>query len=480
MKHARRNAFRMLLVISLLAVVFPWMKAAAQDDQTPPPPPQMQPTPVDVTVANDKDAPAQTPAEQAPAEEPSFDKAPINLATGQTLRVTRSPLRWGHFSLLTFDALQVYDSNYLFLKDHPVSAQAGAMQGLLVFALKTGRTNFSVQYRPQLWVSGDTTQGDYASHAVDFHASRRVSPEWYFNLSDQYQWSADRGRLDQIGFTPDYATSSANQNPFLTANRRLISNTADFTVDHNFTAHNTLEFRARHQFIELSALPNDGTTTPDPLAIAMKQQIFGAELGWNYAWRHDNSIGIRYAYDREYFQNFQDLTQFHSVLFGFSRRLTSSLLLRVSAGPTLIEPAIPLSLVPQDTQFTYQGSAALFKTFRRSAMSVSYSRNNAFTGQINSTLNDRVDASYSERFFRRLDLTVGGTYIRQGFSAGTHLIGKSGWTEIDYRLGPSWSFYTTFSYLTQGGGPVLFGPRYLVTSGIRWSWNPGRESTGHM
>jgi hypothetical protein len=480
MKQARHNAFRMLLVISLLALVFPWMKAAAQDDQTPPPPPQEQPTPVDVTVANDKDAPAQTPADQAPAEGPSFDKAPINLATGQTLRVTRSPLRWGHFSVLSLNAMQVYDSNYLFLKNNPIAAHAGAVQGLLVFAIKTGRTNFSVQYRPQVWFSGETTQTDYASHLVDFHASRRLSQEWSLNVSDQYQWSADRGRLDQIGFTADYSTNNINQNPFLAQGRRVLSNFADISLNHNFSAHNTLEFRARHQYIQLSALPGDATA-PDPLTVATQEQIFGGEVAWNHAWRRDNSVGIRYAYDREYFQDFTGSAQFHSALFGFSRRLTSSLLLRVTAGPTMMQPATPLGAVlAPDPQFTYQGSAAVFKTFRRSAMSASYSRNNAFTGQISTNLNDRFDASYSQRFFRRLDVVVGGAYIRQELSAGAHLIGKSGWTEIDYRLTPSWSFYTTYSYLTQGGGPLLFGPRQLITSGIRWSWNAGREPYGRM
>ena len=480
MKQARHNAFRMLLVISLLAVVIPWTKATAQDDQTPPPPPQAQPTPVDVTVANDKDAQAQTPADQAQAEEPSFDRAPLNLATGQTLRVTRSPLRWGHFSVLSFNAMQVYDSNYLFLKNNPIAAHAGAVQGLLVFAIKTGRTNFSVQYRPQVWFSGETTQTDYASHLVDFHASRRLSQEWSLNVSDQYQWSADRGRLDQIGFTADYSTNNINQNPFLAQGRRVLSNFADISLNHNFSAHNTLEFRARHQYIQLSALPGDATA-PAPLTVATQEQIFGGEVAWNHAWRRDNSVGIRYAYDREYFQDFTGSAQFHSALFGFSRRLTSSLLLRVTAGPTMMQPATPLGAVlAPDPQFTYQGSAAVFKTFRRSAMSASYSRNNAFTGQISTNLNDRFDASYSQRFFRRLDVIVGGAYIRQELSAGAHLIGKSGWTEIDYRLTPSWSFYTTYSYLTQGGGPLLFGPRQLITSGIRWSWNAGREPYGRM
>ena len=474
MNRANKKMFRMLLAVCFLAAFFPLMKVAAQDETpAPTPPPEEQQAPPDVSPQKDQ-VPAQTQEQAAAADDQSYDKAPINLATGQVLRETRSPLRWGHFSILSFNAVQVYDSNYLFRKDSPVSAQAGAVQGLLVYAIKTGRVNFSVQYRPQVWMSSDTTQVDYASHLADLHFSRRISPKWSFNVSDQYRWAADRGRLDQIGFMADYSTSNANQNPFLIAGRRMISNGAEMSIDHNFTAHSSIEFAALHQFIELSALP-PGVTTPDPLATETRQQNMGGRFGWSYQWSHNNSLGIHYAYDRQYFQDSRGTAQFHSVLFGFSRRLASSLVLQVSGGPTLMLPTkLEGATQTPDPVPTYQGSAALFKTFRRAAMSVSYSRNDDFTGQISDNLNDRVNVSYSQRFFRRLDLLLGGAYVRQNYSSGAHLYGKSGWTEIDYRLTPSWSFYTTYSYLTQAGGPTLFGPRHLVTSGIRWSWDSGR------
>jgi hypothetical protein len=466
--------FRMLLAVCLLAVIFPWTNAAAQDETpSPTPVPDEQQARPDLTLQKDQ-IPAQT-QEQLPADDQSYDKAPINLATGQLLKVTSSPLRWGHFSVLSFNAVEVYDSNFLFRKDNPLSAQAGAVQGLIVYAIKTGRMNFSLQYRPQIWVSSESTQFDYASHLLDMHASRRISPQWSVNFSDRYQWAADRGNLDQIGLTSDYASNNTNQNPFLVGGRRLISNIADFSVAHNFTAHNSLEFSARHQYISLSALPI-GSTVPDPVATENTQQIIGGQLGWSYQWSRNNSLGIHYAYDREFFQDFTSSAQFHSVLFGFSRRLTSTLVLQVNGGPTLMVPdKAPGAIQAPDIRQTYQGSAALFKTFHRAGFTLSYSRSNDFTGQVSDGLNDRFGATYSERFFRRLDLVVGGAYVRQNYLSGAHLLGKTGWTEIDYRLSPSWSFYTTYSYLTQGGGPTLYGPRHLVTSGIRWSWDAGRN-----
>lgn len=466
-----------LLGIFLLGLLCPLATAVAQDPAptpTPAPEEQQAPTAVD---AQRLDAAPPLPQEQQPVEEDSsYDRPSVNLATGQVLKNTLSPLHWGHLSLLSFDLLQVYDSNYLFLKDNPVSAQAGAVEGLVAYTLKTGRTNLSLQYRPQVWMSSDAAQFDYTSHAADLHLSRRFSPKWAVNFTDQYQWVADRGHLDTIGFTPDYSASKVNQGAFLSAGRHLMSNTADITVDHNFTAHSSVEILARHQYIQLSSLPaGSAAATIDPAAAYSMQQIYGGQLGWNYQWTRNNSLRVHYAYDQEYFHDSHSTAQFHSAQFGFSRQLRPSLVFQVSGGPSLVLPATqPGATQAANRQISYQGSAVLFKTFHRAGITLSYSRNDNFTGQISDGLNDRVDASLSERLFRRIDLLLGGAYIRQNYSSGAHLQGKSGWTEVHYRLSPSWSLYATYSYLTQDGGPTLFGPRQLITSGIRWSWDPGR------
>jgi hypothetical protein len=466
----------MLLGICFLAAFLSSTEASAQDETpSPTPTPDEQRAPTGTDLQKDQDRPPMP--EEAPAtDHESFDRTPVNLATGQLLNTTRSPLHWGHLSLLSFDLMQVYDSNYLFLKDNPLSAQAGAAQALLVYAIKTRRTNLSFQYRPQLWVSSDTTVVDYASHSLDLHASRQTSPKWAINFSDQYQWREDSGRIDSIGFTPDYSSSNIHQSPFLAAGQRLISNTAEVTIDNNLTAHSSFEILARHQYIQLSQ--SDITSPPPgtPAAPDSTQQIYGGQIGWNYQWSRNNSFGFHYGYDRQDFQATDSTVQFHSALLGLSRRLGRTVVVQISGGPSLMQvPVPPGSAQVEKNQLTYQASAVLFKTFRRAGVTLSYSRNDSFTGQITDRLNDRVDASITKRFVRRTDLVVGGSYIRENFSSGAHRYGKSGWAQVNYRLGSSWSLYGTYSYLTQNGGAVAFGPRHLVTSGIRWSWNAGRS-----
>jgi hypothetical protein len=465
----RGNAGKLFAV--LLMLVLAGTAALAQEESAPstqPPAQDKQASPD--TATQRADVPPPSPDESLSTL--SFERPATNLATGTVLTTTRSPFRWGNLSVLSVDALQVYDSNYLFRKDNVLPVHAGAIRGLLVYAVKTGHGTFSLQYRPQFWASGETSQFDYASHMVDFHTFRYLSSQWAINISDQFASVPDRGRLEQIGFSSDYTTSTSTQNPFLATGRRLLTNAFGVSVDHRFTARDRMEFLVRHQYIRLSE-PDNGTVQ-DPAAVLSEQQDIGGELGWTHTWRRENELGIKYAYDREYFQDFQSSAQLHSVLIGISRRLRPSLLLRVSGGPALLLPAkAGGSTLPTDSRTTYQASAALFKKFTRSGLTLSYSRSNNFTGQISDNLNDRYDVSYSQHWSHRIDTVIGAAYVRQALTAQT-LQGKSGWTEVDYRLNRSWSFYGTYSYLTQAGGPLLYGPRHLVTSGIRWSWDAER------
>lgn len=420
---------------------------------------------------NQDNQPSPAASETAsPAPDLSFERPTVNLATGQVLSKTRSPFHWGNFSVMSLSFLQVYDSNYLFLKDNQKSAQAGAVQGLLVYSLKSSRSDFNLQYRPQFWASDEFQQFDYSSHMVDFHTFRYLAQDWGININDQFQYAPDRGRLEQVGFSPDYSAGLSTQNPFMATGRRLVSNAADISLDHRLGAHDRIDFTGRHQYIHVSNDPTAAAT--DPFSSATQQQDFGGQFGWTHTWRRDNEFGVQYSYDREFFEGFDSDAQLHGVLVGFSRRLFPSLLLRAGAGPALLMPAKPKGAIqPLDNQITFQANAALYKSFRHSGMTLSYSRNNNFTGAISDGLNDRFDVSYSQRFFRRVDVVIGGAYLRQDYSIGPHLYGKSGWSEIDYRLSRAWSLYGSYTYMTQTGGPVLFGPRQLVTSGIRWTWD---------
>jgi len=472
------RATRKLAVPWLFAAVllFATLPAFAQDEPAHPPQnadeQQADQTNNDVQKQNRTDqGPSAQPTPQTTApSDLTLEQPTVNLATGQVLSKTRSPFRWGNLSLMSINLLQVYDSNYLFVKDNPPSAQAGAVQALFVYALKSSRSDFTIQYRPQVWISDQTQQFDYANHSVNFNTYRSLAPDWALNLSNSFQYTPDDGRLNQIGFSPDYTTGTSSQNPFLATGRKLLSNAAALSLEHTIDAHNQIEMGGRYQYIHVWEDPTVAAT--DPFSAATEEQDVGAHIGWAHTFRRDNSVGVQYSYDREFFQGFDSDAQLHGVMVNFSRRLRPSLLLRGGAGPTWLMPATPPGAVgkPAGT-LTFQANATLYKTFRHSGITLSYSRNNSFTGSISDGLNDRFDGSYSQRFFRKVDVLVGGTYIRQGYSNTPYLYGSSGWSQVDYRLSRSWSVYGSYTYMTQNGRAAQYGPRQLIASGIRWSWD---------
>jgi len=352
---------------------------------------------------------------------------------------------------------------------------------LLVFSLKRSRFNLDLQYRPQIWISEGQSQLDFASQVVDLHTQRYLTRSWTLNITDQFQSAPDRARLAQGAFFSNYDTGTSTQNPFLATGRHFLTNAFTTSADHAFSARNHLNLLFRTHYIHLSALDDPAAAQAgDTFAGVTQEHDFGGQIGWTHTFGRDHDFGILYAYDREYFQDFQDSAQLHSVILTYSMRLRPSLLMRLTGGPTLMQPAAPKGAVaPPGSRKTYQVSGSLYKTFRRSAMTLSYSRNNNFTGQISDDLNDRLDLSYSKKFFRRMDVTAGGAFVRQNYSVGTHLLGKSGWLEVDYRLGRAWSIYSMYSYLTQRSGPAPFGPSQLVMTGIRWSWDSEPRGNAH-
>ena len=457
----------------LLTMIFLLTCAASaqQEPVSPKAEPQEEEQPVTTT---DEHKPADLTASSASAPEaynPGLEIQAVDLETGQTLSRQLSPVRWGRFSLISFEALQAYDSNFLFRKIDPISAQAGAIQGLLMYTIKNRLWNFDLQYRPQLWVSTDQTVFDGSSNLLDLHTFRYIAPRWALNLDDQFHTAPDRG-LGRVGFTPNFVNGTANENPFLGDGRRFTTNLFTATLNHDVSARDRTSFLFRHQYVHLSALPSNQTGPQGTFLGVTQQQNFGGEVAWVHNISRDHAFGVHYAYDREYFQGFEGSAQLHGILFSYWKRLRPSWMLRLSGGPALMLPATPKGATASpELRKTYQLWASISKSFRRSGILVSYSRNHNFTGQISDNFNDRLDASFSQRLPRRFDFTVGGSYVRQNFSAAPNTIGRSAWAEVDYHLSPSWSLYTTYNFLGQSSSALPFGPRNLVTTGIRWSWD---------
>jgi hypothetical protein len=394
-----------------------------------------------------------------------------NIETGQPLLPSISPLRWKHLSLLSFDASYIYDSNYFLLPNAPVTASGSIISGLMLFTFKIRHVDLDFQYLPQIEVSQTGAQYAYANQLFNVHTFIHLTPRWVVNLSDKFQSTPNNGNLDEASFIPNTSDGTALRSSILAGARGSLTNTFTASVDRKLNGRDRISLLFQHEIDNLSSLPGDQLAAQAGNPVLTQQRNVRAEFGWYRRLQQENEVGVRYAYLHESFPQAQTSTQMHGILASYSRRLLASLRFRIEGGPTF--PVCSSSGANgqlSGSGATYLVTASLLKTFRRSAAAVSYSRSNSFSGQINNSLTDRLEASYSHRFANRLNLTTGAALVTQGEGQGQTSQAKSVWIQTDYRLLRAWSIYSTYAYTSISDNLQPSSGRTLITSGVRWSF----------
>jgi hypothetical protein len=408
----------------------------------------------------------QVPALNAPST-PSLD-------TGQSLQNTNriSPLRFGHLSLLSFDALYDYDSNFTFSPSNPQPADAMAMRGLVFYTVGGGRTRLDVQWRPFVLVSQTNTKADFAGQTVDLHTYRYLNARWLLDVSDRFQYAPDNGLLANPSFNPDFTTGLFNRQPFLANGESTLINGLTTSLSYQMNQKNTLTFHGQYQYVNQW---NNGNNPNPPPPIFDNTHNFGGGIAWTHRLTEGREIGVDYNYDRQYLADFSSRSQYHSAFITFSDRIRPTLLLRVSFGPSLQIRSGSQGISAGNTE-TFEGSVEVLKSFRRSNLAFSYGRGHDFQGIITEAYHDRYDLTYSWNMGRKWEFSTGAGYIEQGSSNVPLLRGRTLWFNSSYFVSRQWSVFATYMNSAANGGPQPYGTRNLIMAGIRWSWQGERET----
>jgi hypothetical protein len=402
---------------------------------------------------------------------PNANTASTNIETGQPLLPSISPLRWKHLSLLSFNATYIYDSNYFLEPNAPVAAKGSIISGLMLYTFKVRHVDLDFQYLPQFAISQAGTQFAYANQLFDAHTFIHLTPRWIVNLSDRFQSTPNNGNLDEASFIPNTSDGTALRSSILTGARGSLTNTFTASADRKLNGRDRISLLFQHELDNLFSLAEDRLAAQAGNPVLTQQRNVRAEFGWFRRLQRGSEVGVRYAYVHESFPQAQESTQLHGILASYSRRLSASLRLRVEGGPTFpVSPSTTAGGQLSSIGTSYLAAASLLKTFRRATAIVSYSRSSSFSGQVSNSLADRLEASYSQRFLNRLNLTIGAALLTQGEGQGQASQGKSGWIQTDYRLLRAWSIYSTYGYTSIGNGPQPSSARSLLTSGVRWSF----------
>jgi hypothetical protein len=460
MKQFSIHSAEFAIWAAALLLVLPGALRAQQQDPT-----------TSSSSSSQESSSAQRPDDQAPAL--SAPSTP-SLDTGQSLQNTNriSPLRFGHLSLLSFDALYDYDSNFTFSPSNPQPADALALRGLVFYTVGGGRTRLDVQWRPFLLVSQTNTKADFAGQTVDIHTYRYLSARWLLNVDDRFQYAPDNGLLANPSFNPDFTTGLFNRQPFLANGESTLTNGFTASLSYQMNQKNTLTFHGQYQYVNQW---NNGTNPNPPPAIFDNTHTFGGGIAWTHRLTEGREIGVDYNYDRQYLADFSSRSQYHSAFLTYSDRIRPTLLLRVAFGPSLQIRSGSQGISSGNTE-TFEGSVEVLKSFRRSNLAFSYGRGHDFQGIITEAYHDRYDLTYSWNMGRNWEFSTGAGYIEQGSSNVPLLRGRTLWFNSSYFVSRQWSVFATYMNSAASGGPQPYGTRNLIMAGIRWSWQGERET----
>ncbi len=399
-----------------------------------------------------------------------YSPASVSLETGQALRNPFSSLRWGRLSLLSLNAIYLYDDLSLGSTSHVLS-RGGALRGHLVYDIRRGTSGLSLQYLPQLLFSQDRRQANYGAHSVDFQTFRYLSDKWALTISDALSYTPDQGYVGEPGHVPDFDLGVVRLSPLLATGRKYLENSARASVDYVWGYRDRLSLLGHYRVTRVS----EDLTTSRPGAAPSVQidHLFGGGMAWTHRWNRENELRLSYTYDRRYFRSPLGRAEFHTWLASYRRRLRPSVRLHLAVGPALMVPEF--NYLPATK--TYEASAILFKKFRSSGVMISYFRNHNFTGLLSDYYNDRFGVSYQRRFGQRWQMNVGAGYIRQEFTDRQPISGRSAWGSAHYRLGRDWTAFVSYVHYSDTGGFRLPGSRHQLITGFRWSWVPRGDGT---
>lgn len=482
---------RAWVAVGLLCAVVAWPRcsfAQSEGSGTPnpappaalPAPPASQPAVPVYTPGQNQDA-AQSQDAPPPADSasPSTDQGgtlPVakNLQTGLPLRTVMSPLHWGHLSLLSFQGIEMYDSNY-----QPQQAIAGrqvtALQGLFVYSIQKARSSLDLQYCPYVWFSQNQTYKNFTANALDLATSHIINRHWSLAASDNFMYSPNLANTLQTGFSADYISNSSTQTAFLSAGRKALYNNFDLGINAQVSESSRLSLNLIDDYVRLGAYDGSLSNTQSLPLLAETMNAYGGGANLTHQLNARTSVNVAYNYRRQniFGAQFGD-SVYNNVGVGFSRILKPGLTFALEAGPAWNQTA-PMNSGTVQTRMTGSGSAELFKAFHNGGLALSYYRNSDFSGVISNSFNNRYNVAFNRQLFRRWQFLASGSYIQQQYVGHPLSTGETAYGQLGYMLTRNWSVFTGYRYLNLSGNQLWSGPQQMVAAGIRWAWQPQNE-----
>jgi hypothetical protein len=399
----------------------------------------------------------------AAANAPTGPPNPYDAGTGLPLvGRTSSPLRWGDFSISSFEYIGIHD-------EFDPAAQTGALVTNLSI-LRTGlmfdhyirrtKNRIVLQYLPQMAITNGQIHGNAGTNnSLSLSMRFDLTPRLNVTVQDTFLQVRSNPLLPENFLAADRRGGGLVQNNFLDTNGSFLSDTASATFQYGLSPRTTITFIPLYRYAQ--ATDNRATYNADG-------QTYAGFVSVGHALSPHRTIGVTesYQYLRENTATVPESAKFNTVGFFYSEQLARSLWITGNLGAEHES----FSDIPRANHWGMAAGFSLVNNIsRKIALALAYTRGITFNNYISLRKADRIDASIGFIPTSRISWSGSLGYLRE-LGADPRTNGKYAASELDYRFFGHFSLFTTYAYTFQKSSTLqLFeGQRKTLAFGLRW------------
>jgi hypothetical protein len=409
------------------------------------------------TADADSDAPA-----AAPAGPPNPYVGQIkNAGTGLPLLGTSTtPLRWGDFSVSSFQFVQLYDSFTPSGKAGSPFAALSIFQTGLMFDHYIRKSRIVLQYLPQMAIfQGQIHANAGANNTFGLGTTFVLTPRMSLTVEDNFSQVHSNELIPEKYLATDAFAGALVQNNFLDTNGSFLADTAAATLQYNFSERTILTVTPSFRYAK---------ATSNQVNYAANGKTYHGVVTLGHALTPHRTIGIMESYDIEDTTTgtVPAIAKFYTSSVFYSEQLARSFWVTGNFGGSHQS----YSDLRGASGWGLSAQASLIKDFSRIAgLSLIYTRGVAYNNYITSQRSDRVDVSLGLHITPRIALNNTAGYYRE-LGAGPRTDGKYGMTGFEYQFFGNFSLFSNYAYGFQSSNTpqLLSGVRKTITFGLRW------------
>ena len=394
-------------------------------------------------------------------DDQKLSESPIR-QLGRAVPLTIQPGFWhiGPFYLASVGAQQIYGQfTPNFGPSHDSWTTMGSASVFYMHQFRREHSMLAFQYSPSIAVSGGQFVSNLTGNNLGFNTSLALTRRLTWSLADNFSYYGSQFAALQAGIDSDFLTGAVVQNQRLERPGSYYNENFTTSMHYGLSQRTSIDFSPDFGYIFTNSYAGPGQSGSGIQyggAVSLSRAITertGAGVSWGMHRSVMNALGSSATM-------YQRVGLTGSHVFGHDWNVHAF----VGIGGLAAD---------QHQHWTPDSSISLTKQFRRSGISLAYSRTSTFLTLLRNGYADEFDGSVFYNITRTTTISVGGSDYSQiwGTSGSVHAINAM----VTHGLTRSVSLFGSYMYRTQGGNPLelLLGRRTYASVGI--SWAPGQH-----